>query len=146
MEARRKCIYVRCYVISLNPWMRKLEVPLKIGNDLQDCAVSTQSKLVQAIMLLTCIQEVSDSNPSQSTNYHDWGFYGFSRFIQVNVRIVLKIRPCLLPALSFLVHYSLSVMWGYIVWVLAVTINVVSHPRKQWYWLCLLQFEKCQGV
>jgi hypothetical protein len=51
--------------------MWKLEVPLKISNDLQDYTVSTQSKLAQAVMLLTCIQEVSGSNLSQDTSYPD---------------------------------------------------------------------------
>jgi hypothetical protein len=82
------------------------------------------------------IQKVLSSYLSQDTGYPDWGFCGFSQFLQTNLRTVLwcRLQQCL-PLLSQVIsHY-----WSYHSTLYSLSCRLwINHetPRVAFYSAC----------
>jgi hypothetical protein len=64
------------------------------------------SNVAQTIPLLTCIRQVSGSNPGWHTHYPEI-LRDFPRFLHANAGTVTWIKPLCLPSTSFLIYFSL---------------------------------------
>lgn len=62
------------------------------------------SKLSQAVTLLTCILEASDSNLVMHTDFSDWGFSLFSSHPPGKCRDICWNRPRSFPSTSYQIH------------------------------------------
>jgi hypothetical protein len=54
---------------------------------------TSQRKLAQGLMLLTCVLEVPSLNLGQDIEYHNSSFSGCTQSLQVNSRVVAQNRP-----------------------------------------------------